>query len=536
MIRIGRSYVIGMIIVIWLVGGVFVFKSTQAYAVDQERKTDLYSNLQLFNEVLIKLKQNYVTDLKDEDIIKAAIEGMLNSTDPHTSYFTPDEFTDFTTSTKGEFGGLGIQIDKKGDYITVVSPIEGTPAYRMGIASGDRIVKVDGVSMVGQSTDDAIKKMRGPVGTKVTITMSRPGVAEPLDFEIIREIIKIKSVPYAFKLDNGVGYIRLSQFSESTDSELKAALDTLENEKIRGLIIDLRFNPGGLLDQAIDTVNEFIGPNKLVVETKGRMPNTNRQYFTKFNRQPKDYPIVVLVNEASASASEIFAGSLQDWDAGLILGKTTFGKGSVQQLFPLSNGNGVKITTSHYYIKSGRCIHKVINDKILTGKQVTEDEKKEAEKIAHDTVYQTTKGRTVYGGGGITPDIEVTPDLLSNLGVELRRKNIMFNFAVDYMIKHNHNVSKSFTASDELVSQLLDYAKKQDVKFTQADIDSTTAYIKNALTSEIISKQYGEQEGYKISIRQDTQLQKAIELFDKFKTLDAMFAHAATQEKKGAKR
>ena len=248
-----------------------------------------------------------MTDLSDEEIIKAAIEGMLNSTDPHTSYFTPDEFTDFTTSTKGEFGGLGIQIDKKGDFITVVSPIEGTPAYRMGIASGDRIIKVDGVSMVAQSTDDAIKKMRGPVGTKVTITISRPGVAEPLDFEIIREIIKIKSVPYAFKMDNGVGYIRISQFSESTDNELKAALDKLEAEKIRGLIMDLRFNPGGLLDQAIDTVNEFIGPNKLVVETKGRLQNTNRQYYTKFNRTPKDYPIVVLINEASASASEIFA-------------------------------------------------------------------------------------------------------------------------------------------------------------------------------------------------------------------------------------
>ncbi len=528
-----RPYILGLIIIIWLVGGVFVFKSTNAYAANEAGNTDLYSNLQLFNEVLIKLKQNYVSDTNDEELIKSAIEGMLSSTDPHTTYFTRDEFSDFTTSTKGEFGGLGIQIDKKGDYITVVSPIEGTPAYRMGLTAGDRIVKVDGVNIVASSTDDAIKKMRGPVGTKVTLTISRPGAPDLMDFEIIREMIKIKSVPYAFKLDNGVGYIRISQFSENTDKELKTALDTLETQKIRGLIIDLRFNPGGLLDQAIDTVNEFIGPNKLVVETKGRIQQSNRQYFTRFNRKTRDYPIVVLVNEASASASEIFAGSLQDWDTGLIVGKTTFGKGSVQQLFPLSNGNGIKITTSHYYIKSGRCIHKEINDKILRGKEVTEAEKEASDKKAHDQVYYTVNGRKVFGGGGITPDIEFAPDFLTNLGVELRRKNTFFNFAVDYMVKNKNNVQPDFKINNETFEQFLDYAKKQDIKFTQAEIDSTALYIRTALTSEIVGKEYGEQAAYKITLNLDAQFQKASELFDKFKTLDQMFAYAESLNKEG---
>lgn len=533
--RNARPYILGLILAIWLVGGVLILTSTKAYAADETRKTDLYSNLQLFNEVLIKLKQNYVNDLDDEELIKSAINGMLDSADPHTSYFTADEFTDFTTSTKGEFGGLGIQIDKKGDYITVVSPIEGTPAYRMGLTAGDRIVKVGGVNIVASSTDEAIKKMRGPVGTKVTLTISRPGTKDLMDFEITRETIKIKSVPYSFKLDNGVGYIRISQFSENTDSELKAALDSLETQGIRGLIIDLRFNPGGLLDQAIDTVNEFIGPNKLVVETKGRLQNSNRQYFTRFNRTPKTYPIVVLVNEASASASEIFAGSLQDWDAGLVAGKTSFGKGSVQQLFPLSNGNGIKITTSHYYIKSGRCIHKEINDKILRGKEVTAAEKDEADKKSRDTEYTTVKGRVVYGGGGITPDLEFSPDFLTNFGVELRRKNAFFNFAVDYMVKHNHQVQPDFTVNNETLEQFLDYVKKQDIKFTPVDVDSTSLYIKTALTSEIIGKQYGEQAAYKITLKLDAQFQKAAELFDKFKTLDQMFAYAQQQTKKGDK-
>jgi len=302
-------YALIAIACLWLVGGIILFQSTRAYAAEQDKRSDIYTNLQLFSEVLMKLKQNYVTDLSDEDLIKAAINGMLNSTDPHTSYFTPSEFSDFTTSTKGEFGGLGIQIDKKGDFITVVSPIEGTPAYRMGITAGDRIIRVDGESVVNASTDDAIKKMRGPVGTKVILTIARPGIAEPMEFEITRETITIKSVPYAFKLNKDIGYIRISQFSEKTDNELKAALDTLETQGISGLIIDLRFNPGGLLDQAIDTVNEFIGPNKLVVETKGRLSNVNRQYYTRLPRNPKTYPIVVLVNEASASAAEIFAGN-----------------------------------------------------------------------------------------------------------------------------------------------------------------------------------------------------------------------------------
>ncbi|HOZ02132.1 MAG TPA: S41 family peptidase, partial [Candidatus Syntrophosphaera sp.] len=246
---------------IWILAAAMLLSATAAFAENQSNGSDLYSQLGLFSDVLNKLKQNYVTDLNDEELIKAAIIGMLGSTDPHTNYFTKAEYDEFTTSTKGSFGGLGIQIDKIGDYITVISPIEGTPAYRMGITAGDRIVKVNDVSVVGYTTDEAIKQMRGDVGTEVLITISRPGVAKPLEFKIIRETIRIKSVPYSFKLDNGVGYIRLSQFSENTVQELRAALSALESEGIKGLIIDLRWNPGGLLDQAVDTVNEFIGPN-----------------------------------------------------------------------------------------------------------------------------------------------------------------------------------------------------------------------------------------------------------------------------------
>lgn len=514
---------------VWILTATLLLIATNAFAQAKPGSGNVYNQLQIFSEVLMKLRQNYVTELSDEELIEAAIKGMLGSTDPHTNYFTADEFKDFTTSTKGSFGGLGIQIDKIGDYITVVSPIEGTPAFRMGITAGDKIVKVNGESVVGFTTDESIKRMRGDVGSTVIITIARPGIPEPIDFTIVREIIKIKSVPYSFKMDNGVGYIRLSQFNENTTTELRSTLKDLEADGITGLIVDLRFNPGGLLDQAVDTVNEFIGGNKLVVETKGR--TRQDALYTRYNTKAREYPIVVLVNQASASASEIFAGSLQDWDKGLVVGKPTFGKGSVQQLVPLSNGNGIKITTSYYYIKSGRCIHKMSNDTRLKGKEVSADELTKEDEENHSKIYRTSRNREVYGGGGITPDIEVENDFLTLFSAELRRNNVFFNFAVDYLIDHDHKIAKNPVITDKIMQDFLSYTKKQDISYTIADLDSARTYIENTLKSELVRKVYGDLEAYKITVSQDKQLLKAVSLFDRFKTLDEMFNYAESQKK-----
>lgn len=567
---------------LWILTATLLMIATTAFSQTNAVQGNDFSQIRLFSEVLFKLKQNYVTELSDSRLIEAAINGMrreatgdstfvpleelgnayepldlfareyrrllndpqtksseklieaaivamLRSTDPHTNYFDAAAFADFTTSTKGSFGGLGIQIDKIGDYITVVSPIEGTPAYRMGITAGDRIIKVDGESIIGVTTDESIKKMRGDPGTTVLITISRPGIDAPIEFTIVREIIKVKSVPYSFQLDNGVGYIRISQFNENTTSELRSALDELETEGIKGLIIDLRFNPGGLLDQAVNTVNEFIGPNKLVVETRGR--TRSDALHTRYRTKERTYPIVVLVNQASASASEIFAGSLQDWDKGIVVGKPTFGKGSVQQLIPLSNGNGVKITTSYYYIKSGRCIHKMSNDKLLSGQQVSESDLKKEDEENHNTVYYTEKGREVFGGGGIAPDIEVENDLLTRFGVDLRSKNIFFNFAVDYLVDHNHQVSKNPSITPAIMGEFLGYAEDHGISYTPADLDSARTFIENSLKSELVRKVHGDLESYKITLSQDKQLQKAISLFDRYRTLDEMIAHVENQKK-----
>ncbi len=519
----------------WIIIGVLLFNFVNVDASNSE-EANIYKKLKLFSEALFNVRQNYVEELNVDDLIDSAIKGMLDEVDPHTYYFTPEEFDKFSTDTKGEFGGLGISIDKKGEYITVVAPIEGTPAYRMGIHAGDKISKVDGESVVGVSTDESISKMRGEPGTKVLISIIRPGVKEELEFEIIREIIKIHSIPYSFKLDNGIGYMRIRQFNANTTSDMREKLDELEEEGIRGLVIDLRFNPGGLLREAINTVNEFIGKGKLVVFTKGRAPQTNMEYLTKYNRIRDDYPVIVLINSGSASASEIFAGSLQDWDRGLVVGQTSFGKGSVQRLFPLSDGNGIKITTAKYYIKSGRCIHKDLNDKLLKDERVKngnisqeeiKEMREEAEEKSHENVYFTNMGREVYGGGGITPDIEIEQSLLTDLGVDLRRKNVFFNYSVDYLIDNENKITLNFQASQKDIDGLLEFAKAEEIEFEQAEADSILGWIENELTSNIIGRKFGEVERYKVILEEDTQLQKTMEIFEKYSTLEEMFQYAA---------
>ncbi len=532
-------------IISWLLIGFVFFQnanaSTQPKKSDKKHNMDIFSGFELFDKTFYLLKTNYVDTLYVDDMIVNAINGILENLDPHTNLFDPTDFEEFTTSTQGEFGGLGISIEKQGDYITVISPIEGTPAYKMGIMAGDKIVKVDSVNIVGIDTKEAIKLMRGPKGTKVKITIKRPGLKKELVFEITRDIIKIHSVPYTFKLNDDLGYIRIRQFNQNTEQEFSAAIDKLESQGIKGLVVDLRYNPGGLLDQAIDTVNEFIGPNKLVVYTKGRIKSANDKLYTHINRKRADYPVIVLINQASASAAEIFAGTLQDYDRALIVGKTSFGKGSVQRLYPLPNHYGIKITIAKYYIKSGRCIHKDLNDKLLMSKRrLSKEEIKKLEKEEKEKekklIYHTVKGRTVYGGGGITPDIEIDADRLTNLGIELRRKNEIFKFAVDYMINHENDVTKDFVPSDDLVNKLLEQAKKDSIEYTQAELDSTYSWIKNTLRAEIIGKKFGPEENYKVSINQDNQLQEAIKIFEEHPSLNDMFKYAEKLQKEKHKK
>jgi carboxyl-terminal processing protease len=485
-------------------------------------------SLRYFGEMVAAIKAYFGDSITYKQLIESAIDGMISELDVHTNFFTPDDFKDFTSSTMGEFGGLGIHIDRQGDYVTVVSPMEGTPAYKMGILAGDKIVSVDEENVVGMATDEVIKRMRGDKGTKVLIGIQRHGVENVLLFEIVRDIIKIKSVSYAFKLDNGVGYVRVRQFNANTTNELRVALDQLEREGIRGLLIDLRFNGGGLLGEAVDTVNEFIGPGRLVVSSKGRIRESNSEFHTRFNRSRSGYPVVVLINEASASASEIFAGSLQDWDRGLVAGRTSFGKGTVQQLYGLSDGYGLKITISKYYIKSGRSIHKDFLDRILRGQNVSVEEMEAIEKENREHIYYTVNGREVRGGGGIVPDVRIDQKRLTQMEIEMRRLNLFFDFTMDYYNNNRDSIQPDFRPDEAIVANFLDFAVSRGLEFEQADVDSALTFITLTIAKDVIDKKFGELAGYKVAIPLDTQLTETISLFDRFPTQEAMFEYAAT--------
>lgn len=315
---------------------------------------ETYEDLKIFSEVLSQVQRNYVEETDPQDLVRGAIRGMLNTLDPHSAYMTPEMFKEIQVDTRGEFGGLGIQISIRDNKLTVISPIEGTPAERAGIEAGDFIVQVDGEPTKDMTLIDAVNKMRGPKGTEVTLTVVREGTEEPLEFKLIRDIIKIKSVRSEM-LEEDIGYVRLSQFQERTGKELVDSLKNLKKEGMKSLILDLRNNPGGLLATAVEVSEQFLEEGRGIVSIKSR--EGKKEEYTSGNKDPMTgLPMIVLVNEGSASASEIVAGALQDWGKALVVGMPTFGKGSVQTILSLSDGSGLRLTTARYYTPKDRSI------------------------------------------------------------------------------------------------------------------------------------------------------------------------------------
>ena len=316
---------------------------------------ETYKNLELLTEVLRQIEKNYVEPQDNQKLVRGAIKGMVQSLDPHSTYLSKEEHQDLLSETKGHFSGIGIEITVKDNVLTVVSPIEGSPAYKAGIQAGDKIVKIDGKLTADMTLPEAVKSIRGEKGTKVTLTMMREGLDKPLEFTVIRDVIPIKSVRTTL-LTPTMAYVRISNFQSKTTNDLSAELEKLENgRKLEGLILDLRNNPGGLLSQAID-VSDLFMESGVIVSTKGRESSQDMKATAHKKKTNRSYPIVALVNGGSASAAEIVAGALQDNKRALILGTKTFGKGSVQTIIPLSDGSGLRLTTAMYYTPSGRSI------------------------------------------------------------------------------------------------------------------------------------------------------------------------------------
>ena len=323
-------------------------------------KNDLYEKIDLFGEVLENIKKDYVDDVDQAEIMDSAINGVLQSLDPYSAYMSPELFREMQTDTKGEFGGLGIEIGMEAGVVKVISPIDDTPAAKAGIKAGDYIVKIGGEQVQGKSLMEAVKLMRGPVGTSINLTIRRKNVKKPLEFQITRKVIEIKSVSSKILgLEKNLGYIRLKSFNENSDKQLLKLVKEFESKsKIKGYVLDLRNNPGGLLNQAINITDFFLEDGE-IVSTKGRKISETRKFFARKGDEIKGKPIVVLINNGSASASEIFAGALKDHKRAIILGESSYGKGSVQSIIPLRNGGGMRLTISKYYLPSGESISEV---------------------------------------------------------------------------------------------------------------------------------------------------------------------------------
>jgi carboxyl-terminal processing protease len=316
-----------------------------------------YEQLKLFTDVLAIIQNQYVDETEPREVIYGAVRGMLRALDPHSSFMDPESYREMQVETSGSFGGLGIEITIRDDQLTVVAPIESTPAWRAGIQPGDRIVRIEGLATKDMSLSDAVKRMRGPKGTKVTITVMREGTKEPLEVSLVREVIQVQSIRTQ-ELEPGIGYIRVRQFQERTAPDLVGAVEKFgKNGGLSGLIVDVRNNPGGLLSSAVEVSEEFLGDGKLIVYTEGRVRNQNMRFTAHAKRAITDVPLVVLVNQGSASASEIVAGAIQDHGRGVVIGQQTFGKGSVQTIIPLADGSGLRLTTARYFTPKGRSIH-----------------------------------------------------------------------------------------------------------------------------------------------------------------------------------
>lgn len=345
-----RWWVMGPIMAAVLVTGILIGKGWERTG----HATEAYDELRTFSEVLTQIQKHYVEEAKVKDLVQGAIRGMLSTLDPHSAYMTPEMYKEIQVETKGEFGGVGIQIGIKDNRLAVIAPIEGTPAHKAGIKAGDFIIKVNDETTKDLTLMEAVQRMRGPRGTKVVLTIQRDGTAEPMVFTLVRDTIKIESVKSKM-IEGNIAYVRLTQFQEQSGKDLAKALKQLRDQKAQSTILDLRNNPGGLLTTAVEVSEQFVGPGKLIVYVKSR-DGRKDEYVSRVKDQPEDYPMIVLVNEGSASASEIVAGALQDWGRAVIIGNQTFGKGSVQTILPLQDGSGLRLTTAKYYTPKGRSI------------------------------------------------------------------------------------------------------------------------------------------------------------------------------------
>jgi carboxyl-terminal processing protease len=470
----------------------------------------LRDSMKQFTDVYALVEANYAdklnTDKVDKTIYDGAIPGMLHVLDPHSNFYDPKSYAQMREDQSGKYYGVGMRIQPQNNKIVVVSPMDGTPAYRAGIHPGDVILAVDGKSTENMDSSAVAALLKGPRGTHVSVTMGREGSAKPLTFDLIRDEIPQHSVDVAFMIRPGIGYIRITNEMETTSHEVQLALDKF-GPNLQGLVLDLRGNPGGLLNEAVNVCDKFLQKGQIVVSQRARKGVFPDQVYTVPGGSNAKYPIVVLVNRNTASAAEIISGALQDHDRALIVGETTFGKGLVQTVFPISENSGLALTTYHYYTPSGRLIQRNYNGVSLYDYYYVRNDALPANDTNKE-VKRTDSGRTVYGGGGITPD-EKIPELKTNHFED----EMLMHYAFSDFSRHylsSHTVGKDMVVDDALQQQFKDYLKSQKIDFTDQEFADNLDWVKARIKTELFTAQFGEEVGSQVITEWDPQVNKAL--------------------------
>lgn len=494
----------------------------------------LQDSIEKMDDVLRLTQRYYVEKVDTHKLVEAAIKGMLDKLDPHSVYINANRLKTIEESLRGNFEGIGIEFQVIDDTLTVVSPITGGPSEQLGILPGDRIIKIENESAIGIRNEEVRQKLRGKSGTKVKITIIRYGTDNPIEYTIVRDKIPIYSVDVHLMINKDVGYVSVSRFSRTTSRELLDALKDLKQKGMNRLLLDLRGNPGGYLNQAVKVADIFISGEKKIVYTKGRRKEFNEEFNASLESDFENIPLLILVNKGSASASEIVSGAVQDWDRGLIVGTTTFGKGLVQRQFTLSDGSALRLTISKYYTPSGRLIQR--DYKNLKNKEEYYNNAGDSTLVDGDNLYhkadkdtsakyfKTKGGRKVYGGGGITPDYIIKSAKSTSYTTDLLRQNAFYKFVLRYLETNKQNIikkygnnlklfNKNFNINTSTLNNFLEFTKKLKVNFNSKEFNVDKNYIKARLKAQIARNFWKNNGWYTVLLNQDKQIQKSLSLF-----------------------
>lgn len=466
-----------------------------------------------FSEVLNLVEQNYAEPVEPDRTVYSAINGVLRTLDPHSVFFDPKRYAELREEQQGKYYGVGLTFGLLDGKMKVTNLVVGAPAFRAGIRPGDILLRVNGVSTEGAAIADISKILRGAKGTIAKVEVQREGAPQPLQFTVTRDEIPRPSIEFAYKLGGDIGYLRIKTFSETTDRELAQKLKDIEEGSLKGLILDLRDNGGGILSEGIRVADAFLNKGQMVVYTKGRN-SPERRYTAPNGRRGENYPLVVLINPDTASAAETVAGAIQDHDRGLIIGETSFGKGLVQTVYPLDQQTGLALTVAHWYTPSGRLIQRDYSHQSLfdyySGKN--------RDDIKPTEIKLTDSGRQVFGGGGIRPDVRVQEKKLNPFESSLLQNLVFFNYAPRYVASHPHPL-KSLVVDEPLLNDFRNFLQEKKIPYSEAEFSSNQDFIKQQIKFNIISWEYGQVEATRFTVDDDEEIHKAMEQMPKAREL-----------------